>query len=321
LLENVLSHKTGKKIEEPNISLWRRTVCGDLSSVFKPYSGEKIPMPSFPSKDAFLKTVHQAKFKAVPAGFKKLSKEEIIGINRNPASSPLMPQQEKGIRPSCALPYQLAVDGKLSADRKKIELKFEAKNELFGKQTAGSPFNVYAPVRFLNQDSQTGKPSAEDVRTWAYTVAAGDQVTDAWQLESFENGQYHLRVYGPNGFFREFLGTANDPAIGIVADYSRNRNGKPDGNLLLRLSNLDVARRHTVEVRDNAYKKPGIKRAFDPRESKGSVSTIILDLGSSFGWYDFTLKVTGAEPFERRFAGRVETGRDGFSDPAMGRIV
>jgi phospholipase C len=27
-LEKGLSHKTGKKVEEPNISRWRRTVCG-----------------------------------------------------------------------------------------------------------------------------------------------------------------------------------------------------------------------------------------------------------------------------------------------------
>src|SRR6185295_12812967 len=46
-LEKFLSHKTGKKIEESNISAWRRTVCGDLTSVFKPYQGEKITLPKF----------------------------------------------------------------------------------------------------------------------------------------------------------------------------------------------------------------------------------------------------------------------------------
>ncbi|MDR6292391.1 MULTISPECIES: phospholipase domain-containing protein [Inquilinus] len=34
----------------------------------------------------------------------------------------------------------------------------------------------------------------------------------------------------------------------------------------------------------------------------------------SAGWYDFTIAADG---FERRFAGRLETGRPGVSDPAM----
>ena len=38
-LENFLSKKFGKKIEEPNISQWRRTVCGDLTSTFRPDNG------------------------------------------------------------------------------------------------------------------------------------------------------------------------------------------------------------------------------------------------------------------------------------------
>ena len=38
------------------------------------------------------------------------------------------------------------------------------------------------------------------------------------------------------------------------------------------------------------------------------------DLAESFGWYDFTVE---ASNFARRFAGRMETGRDGFSDPAL----
>ena len=40
------------------------------------------------------------------------------------------------------------------------------------------------------------------------------------------------------------------------------------------------------------------------------------DVAPSGNWYDITLSM---EPgFIRRFAGRVETGKDGISDPAMG---
>src|SRR5699024_3577436 len=33
-LEHFLSHKTGEKVFEDNISSWRRSLCGDLTSVF-----------------------------------------------------------------------------------------------------------------------------------------------------------------------------------------------------------------------------------------------------------------------------------------------
>ena len=47
----------------------------------------------------------------------------------------------------------------------------------------------------------------------------------------------------------------------------------------------------------------------------------IIDLNKSSGWYDFTVKITGHDIFERRYAGRVETGKPGISDPAMGRVI
>jgi hypothetical protein len=36
-------------------------------------------------------------------------------------------------------------------------------------------------------------------------------------------------------------------------------------------------------------------------------------------WYDFNVTIAGVDPFLRRLAGRVETGKSGFSDPVMGR--
>jgi phospholipase C len=41
----------------------------------------------------------------------------------------------------------------------------------------------------------------------------------------------------------------------------------------------------------------------------------------SHGWYDFSVSVTGADTYLRRYAGRVETGEDSVSDPYMGRAV
>lgn len=309
-LEHYLSHKTGKSIVESNISEWRRTVCGDLTSVFRPYNGEKIPVPAFGDKDAFIESIHKAQFKEVPSGFKKLTADEIAAINKD-TTAPYMARQEEGIRPACALPYELYVDGRRGKDGKSFEIKFQAGIELAGKRSAGVPFNVYAPGNYLAAD----KTSFEAVRTWAYAVKAGDSLTDSWPLQSFENGVYHLRVYGPNGFYREFAGDEHDPAVNVECAYERKGKGFT-GNVVLLLNNTDNTHVYTIEITDHAYKSGDHKKVL----AAGTKSSLVLDLSKSHGWYDFSIRITGSRSFERRYAGHVENGKTGFTDPAMGRV-
>jgi phospholipase C len=314
-LEHFLSKKTGKTIKEPNITDWRRTVCGDLTSVFRPYNGEEIPKPEFLPKDEFVESIHKAQFKKLPDDFKLLTADEIAQINKAPHLSPYMPKQEKGIKPSCALPYQLYADGKLSKDKKSFEVNFKAGNDVFGKGASGSPFNVYAPGKYLHE--KDNQQVMDNVRTWAYTAIAGDTLTDAWPLNEFENSNYHLRVYGPNGFFREFKGNAADPGIDIACEYQRKpaNSKKLSGNIELKLHNLSSGKL-TVEITDHAYKTNNHKSVISGLVS----SSIALNLANSYGWYDFSVKVAGSQSFEKRYAGRVETGRPSYSDPHMGNV-
>ena len=303
-LEDFLQHKTGKPLQEPNISAWRRAVCGDLSSVFRPYNGEKIQQPAFVEKDAFIESVHKAKFKGVPNDYKKLTPAEIALINRNPAGTALMPSQEKGIRPSNALPYELYVDGQLNSDGT-FGISFSAANKAFGKKAAGAPFTVYAP----------GKYKGEDMSVWSYALTAGDKLEDSWQLSSFDGGQYHLQVHGPNGFFREFKGSSKDPQVAVSCGYPYGAGQKPTGQLLLKLINNSQSAVN-VEITDNSYKT----RTRTLLLKAGASQEILLDLGKSFGWYDHSVKLKGNSQFEQRFAGRVETGKASFTDPLMGRV-
>jgi len=304
-LEKFLSHKTKKQVEEPNISAWRRVVCGDLTSAFKPYLGEKIDLPAFISKNNFIQGVHKAKFKENPSGFRPLTSAEIQQINDKPSTSPLMPRQEKGIRQSCGLPYELYVDGKIADDKKSFGLTFEASRQIFGSKAAGSPFNVYAPGKFKSGDS------FEPVKTWAYAVAPGDRISDKWDIGNFEDSRYHLRVYGPNGFYREFAGNSVDPELEIKCRYGKVKKSTT-ATLEIHITNLGV-KDYAIEIKDEAYDQSSQKKRIEP---KGQL-TIKLDLAKSFGWYDFALKVAGSAVFERRYAGRVETGESTFTDPAM----
>ena len=80
-----------------------------------------------------------------------------------------------------------------------------AGNKVFGAKSAGAPFIIYA----LNPYE------GEVLRVWNYAVKAGDTLTESFKLAGFEGGQYHLRVYGPNGYFREFAGNAQEPEVAV----------------------------------------------------------------------------------------------------------
>jgi phospholipase C len=300
-LEKFLSHKTGKKIEETNISAWRRAVCGDLTTVFKPYNGEKIAMPAFVTRDTFYESIHKAQFKKEPSGFRKLTAEEIKQLNAKPVTSSHMPRQEKGMRTACPLPYQLYADGHLNAAANVFEIKLAASNEVFGKQAAGSPFTVYAQVN-------------NDLQIRHYAVVPGDELKDSWTIKAAANNSYHFRINGPNGFYRELRGTMNDPNVNIQCDYARRKiNGqKLNGDIEIHLINSGQAT-CTVEIADNAYTNGKQTKQLS---AKGNAK-IVLDLSNSFGWYDFTVRIAGNTQFEKRYAGHVETGELSKTDPQM----
>jgi len=307
-LEHFLAKKTGKTIREENITAWRRTVCGDLTSVFRPYNGEPITQPKFLERGPFLEGIHQAQFKNAPANYQKLTAADREQVNAQPRQSPHVPQQEKGIRAATALPYELYVDRMAGRDRQQFGLSFKAGNAIFGAQAAGAPFRVYAVRPY----------QGETMRAWDYSVAAGDALRDDWTIRDFDASQYHLRVYGPNGFFREFTGSANNPLIGVECRYEsqRLRRNKLTGNLLVTLHNHDT-KPHTLTLLDNSYKaKP--QQVQLPAGGKTSVT---LDLSSQHGWYDMSVKVKNHDGFEERFAGHVETGMPSKTDPLMGRVV
>jgi phospholipase C len=318
-LEDFINKKFNKNIKEDNISEWRRTVCGNLTSAFTAFNEKNEELP-FLSRDPFVEKIYNAKFKKEPTNFKKLTAEEIKQINSDPASSKILSKQEPGTKPANSLPYQLYADGKLSDDKKSFELQMQAKNEVFGGQSSGSPFNVYAPGEYISLESEKNNEKVfEPVRAWHYAVTAGDSLTERFPVEAFKNGNYHLCVYGPNGFFREFMGNANDPHLEVACEYQRSRlsKNKLTSNIELKITNSDNSHAYTLEIKDHAYKNKPLSKKIGP----GAEETIVLNLNKSSGWYDFSVSLKGNSAFTKRYAGRVETGKESISDPFMGRSV
>ncbi|QDH78590.1 phospholipase C, phosphocholine-specific [Echinicola soli] len=309
LMEKWLSKKTGKTIKETNISEWRRAVSGDLTSVFRPYKGEEIDLPAWVDRNKHVQEIYNAKFKDLPKNFRTLTEEEARNVAADP-SHEVLPQQEPGTKPSNGLPYELYVDGKISEDGKHFVVKFEAAKEIFEEESLGAPFNVYAPGNYWNQTSETYEP----VKTWAFAVKSGDVLEYQWPLEAFENGQYHLRVYGPNGYFREFFGDAQGPRVELSCKPIKRRRNYTD-KLKITVRNISTLQAIDLKLADETYQKLEKKFKVNPKEEE----SFTLDTSSTKGWYDFKLQSPGISSFELRYAGRLETGKDSISDPFMGR--
>ncbi|HEX8061452.1 MAG TPA: phospholipase domain-containing protein, partial [Cyclobacteriaceae bacterium] len=159
-------------------------------------------------------------------------------------------------------------------------ITMEARNDLFKDKSAGAPFTIYV----------YGKQWS----TRAYAVTPGGKVTDSFSLGLFDNRKYAIRVDGPNGFMREYRG---DAAITVDMKYSVD---KPSIDI-----QISDARKLKFEIVDNAYS--GETQLIDG-------GSITLDLSKTSGWYDSTIL---SDNFEFHFAGRVETGKESTTDPAL----
>lgn len=268
-------------VYEPNISPWRRAVCGDLTSTL-----------CFDDPDA------RAFDDALPDTDALAARARALPSTKTPPTPelPELPAQERGARPSRALPYVLGVQARAEVDGMRITLTFQ------NAGSAGAVFHVY------DRKHLTRVPRR-------YTVEAGKQLAGSFPLAE-DAGSYDLWVLGPGGFHRHFVGVVpHDEQAGlpeVEVGYDRVY-----GNVYARLMNPGP-RPRTFVIEANAY--------FDvpPRELSVAPGAQIAQywwLRGSAHWYDFTVRVKDLPGFSRRFAGRVETGRDGFSDPAMGGLA
>src|SRR5690606_15132386 len=199
-LEKFLSHKFNRDIASNQISDWRRTICGDLTSIFSEANQKEAndDLP-FLKRDSYLEGIHQTQHKALPT-FGQLTGEDLIKGKAHPHHTALMPQQEKGIRPSCPLPYELYVEGKIEEDA--FDLNLHVDNTIFGNRSAGAPFTVYANGAIRQ-----------------YAVKAGDTLSD--QFTYTPNQGTDIHVHGPNGFFRRFKNKHNPIPVSSSLKYEQ----------------------------------------------------------------------------------------------------
>ncbi|SAK63975.1 phosphocholine-specific phospholipase C [Caballeronia ptereochthonis] len=265
-------------LAEPNISPWRRAICGDLTSAFD-FRNPNGGLPVLPSTSGY-----------VPPD--RVRHPDYVPL---PPVAQAQPLQEPGVRAARALPYELFVRTRPDAAKDIVSFDF------VNTGSAGAVFLLYRNA------------SADAPRT--YTVEARKRLAD--RVSANPDGSFDFVVHGPNGFLRRIAGKADaqhgwwsrEQAAPEVAEGYDVANG----NLQLRLENRGTAA-CTFSV-TNAYDS---SKTITRRVRGGDTAQVYLDLRDAHGWYDVEVKVDTDRAFLRRLAGHVETGRDSMSDPAFG---
>lgn len=256
---------------EPNISSWRRAVCGDLCSTlnFKDPDDTEF-FKAFPSTVALAERARALSQKTTPPTPSQIN----------------LPSQALLTRPSRALPYELHTDAKV-LEPTSIELAFR------NTGSAASVFHVYDRLHL-------------DRIPHRYTVEAGKTLLGQWELSATQ-GRYDLWVLAPNGFHRHFCGNAATDQAELSLRYDRL-----GGHIVATITNTSPSTLSYTLSPNAYYSDAPISGELAPQSQKEH--RFALESGGY--WYDFTLEAS--DGFIRRFAGRMETGKDSISDPAMG---
>jgi phospholipase C len=277
LMERWLAAK-GTPVRETNISDWRRVVCGDLTSVFRSSAQAASALPAPLARDATVERIHAAQFRGPPPG----PHTATGGVD-------VAAMQEPGTRPSCPLPYELHVNAARTGGD--LVLTMEARTAAFGERSSGAPFNAYS--------------YGKEMTCRAYAVQAGKDLSDTWPSV----GRYHVRVDGPNGFVREFVGVGDAEELHASLDF-RSGSGA-SGDIAVQLVNPG-AKARMVTILDASY---GAARQH-LRIPAGDSAAAMIHTAGSHGWYDIVVQCVHQR---YRYAGRIETGDWSVTDPAMGR--
>jgi phospholipase C len=284
-------------VKEPQISNYRRAICGDLTSAFNFDNPNDEPLPTLNGSST------KEQVDALTAAQQSAPKI-------TPPTTPQMPVQATGIRPSRALPYELAVEIETDFRTGQVRLKFVNSGD------AGAVFHVYDKLHL-------------DRVPRRYAVEAHKSLQDKWAAGTDDAGKYDLWVLGPNGFHRHFAGDlgaldgrrAAAPEIEFEPD-GKNGNARltarNDGDHAVVFTVKSNRAYGTVKSRGDDFelnKHTGFWTATVRPNRQAEMTLVLRDTGS---WYDLQVTVESDPTFVRRVAGRIETGRHSVSDPAMG---
>ncbi|CAG9183293.1 phosphocholine-specific phospholipase C [Cupriavidus pampae] len=271
-------------VKEPQIGAYRRAVCGDLTSAFNFVNPNSEKLPTLSGRTTKVAVDNLA-----------LSQKALPAIPVPTAG--VAPKQETGSRPSRALPYELHTTSRVDAGGT-VTLTFA--NSSTGN--AAAVFHVYDKLHL-------------DAIPRRYVVEAGKTFEGVWNATA-DGGKYNLWVLGPNGYHREFIGNTAEQGAGGGAEIQVCYELCDPPALQIKLYNRGT-QPVTFTATAQAYRGDG---PWAQTVLPGRIGELSWPLGESGNWYDFAIVCDAAPSFSRRIAGRIETGKDSVSDPAMGQV-
>ncbi|WP_327258338.1 phospholipase domain-containing protein [Streptomyces sp. NBC_01240] len=255
-------------VREPNISEWRRAVCGDLTSCFD-FALPDFSIPALPDTRALVEQADAAM--------------ELPPVELPAPGTQVMPTQEPGgARPHRALPYRPWAD--VAVDRATGKVTCTLANE----GTVSFHFTVFPNI---------ARPFAGT----PFTVAPRSTATYVWDAVRTD-GRYDFTVHGADGFVCRFAGTVtgvdqNDAAAPRVTGVLRG--GKPENASVELLLANDGGSEVCFTVAPNDFGGTEHTQLLGPREKA------VLNWPTDSGRYDMTVTADGGTGFARRYAGTV----------------
>ena len=276
----------GKPAACPNISAWRRRVCGDLLGAFD-FKNPVYGLPDLPFVTATVGEAHS--YHPIP--------------NNN-----AMPSQEPGVKKARALPYQAnaSLTGFATAADGTVTAELSLSNNGPHVRRA-SHFAVYDNTLRL----APGIPAYPAAFPGQYTVAGSHQdraASTPAAVTVTSKAAYDITVVSANRFLRRFTGDVTKPGAGLTVTASYYAHGFDDKpQLILDLVNgtgSDV----TFTVTPNFYSR-GLPDKLKVH-AHGRWSHGFDAVATSHGWYDVTVTASNDPTWSQRFTGHIETGQD-----------
>jgi phospholipase C len=275
----------GKPAISPNISDWRRRVCGDLTGAFD-FTSPVFGLPKLPN--------------LTPIG-------EPVGYTP-PVTTNAQPGQEPGTKRARPLPYQpnanlvgFTKDGGGSVTAK---VAFSNNGPHVRKASHFSVYNNLAATPSLTEYPAKfpGQYTVDPSHTLSHRTVTGTAQVGAEAGDS----AYDITVLGPNRFLRHFTGDVSAPGASaeVAAEYyADGHSSRP--KLALKLTNTSgravtftVVSRHYTKDRPTTHHVP----------AHGHVTHTVDPLARSDGWYDLSVTVSGDSSWSRGYIGHLEDG-------------
>ena len=272
----------GKSAPCPNISAWRRGVCGDLTSAFD-FENPVYGLPDLPFITSTVGEAHS--YHPVPA-------------------SDVMPAQEPGAKKARALPYQPnanltgvtvangTVSARLALSNNAPTVARASHFAVYDNTLGATPSVAAYPAGFPGQFTVAGSCTEATAAT-NVTFAAG------------AGPAYDITVTGPNRFLRRFKGNTATAGAHVTVDAEYYHQGfKP--KFVLNLVNGSTSAVNFTVTTNNYGPSGPVSYHVPARQTKQHT---IDPISNSHGWYDLTVTIDSDKGWSQRLTGHLENGK------------